>query len=400
VVYRALAVVLLLMSFASVPAFAVELPPKKDAKAAYSAGEKVCNQLSLSSLTGKSPWLVMASGGAYQYLTSDESARAKLGFFAHPAVWGTLIVLVLLVAFKDTVLSAFSYLKAPLNALAEGFHATGGIVGFLYLGSVAFAADASSVPDSATAALGAGGLFAVEPEPSAGAQVGQFLVWLCMCAVHAAVWVVFNTVEVAILLSPFPFLDTLLKSGRTAIIGIITAAAQIHPVLGLLCALPIIVGSVVLVPIALRFAVVGWVFTLDTFQRMLGRSPQVTGPIQAFASWQMPGVRLYTFGTLERTATGLEFVFRRFFFLWTKRVPLPAEKLAVATGTLTASLVSVPSPDQQSTLFRFPPRYSGAETELSNQLQLGEVIDGSLMHNLGTAWRNFKSWIFPKTAAS
>jgi hypothetical protein len=379
----------------STSASAKDAPTQKQAKSTLSAGEKVCDKLSLSALVGKSPWLVIGTGGAYQYLTANETEREKLGFFAQPWVWGTLLVLVLIVAFKDTILSAASYLKAPLNALAEMFHTAGGVVGVAYLGTVAFG-DPNTGPDSSTASLGAT-LFATEPAGALMAhQIGEFALWVCMCAVHVAVWIVFNTVEVVILLNPFPFLDTILKSGRTAVIGIIAGAAQIHPVLGFVAALPIILGSFLLVPLALRFTVVGYVFTADTLKRMFGAAPPTNGPVRAFASWSLPGTRLYTFGTVEPGTNGWEFVFRRFFFLWKKHVPIPTEGVAVSSGILTPSLVKGKPDGGHSTLLRFPPRYGGKEAELAQRLGLGEVVDGSLGHTLSAAWQQFKGWLFPK----
>jgi hypothetical protein len=389
VLHRSAAVLLVLLAFAA-PAPA---QTKKQARAAYSAGDRVCDNLSLSALVGKSPWLVVGAGGAYQYLTADAAEREKLGVFASPWVWGTMLVLVGLVAFKDTLLSAASYLKMPLNALAEVMHTTGGAFGFVYLGSVAFGGDPNTAAGSETASLGSA-VYAAEPT-SVASQLGDFALYACMCVVHAAVWVVFNTVEVVILLNPFPFVDTALKAGRTAVIGVITGVAQIHPVLGFVAALPVILVSFGLVPIALRFGVVGYVFTLDALKRLFGFTPRTTGPVKGFASWGLKGVRLYTFGTVGAGAGGLEFAFRRFFVLWTKRVPIPIG-VAVSSGILTPSLVTVKPDGGQSTTVRFPPRYGGREAELAQQLGLGEVLDGSLGTTLGAAWRQFKAWLFGK----
>jgi hypothetical protein len=395
VIARLVPVLLLAVLVLCTPATAADRPTKKDVKAAYSAGDKVCSNLSLSALVGKSPWLVMAAGGATQYFTADPTDRDKLGLFANPWVWGTLAVLVLLVAFKDTILSAFSYLKMPLNALAEVFHTAGGAFGLLYLGTVAFG-DPTATTDSATASLGSS-LFAVDPDPSAVEQVGNFGLWLCMCVVHAAVWVVFNTVEVVILISPFPFVDAALKTIRTAIIAVIAGAAQIHPVLGLVVAAPVILLSFLLVPIALRFAVVGYVFTRDTLKRWFGAVPNDADPVRGFASWHLPGTRLYAYGTVDRGPAGLEFVTRRLFFVWTKRVPIPAN-VAVTSGVLTPALVTT-SDGKHSTVLRFPPRYNGHEAAVSQRLGLGEVLDGSLRSSLGAAWKQFTGWLAGKKPA-
>jgi len=362
------------------------LPPSKaEVKTTYGTGEKVCGKLSLAALTGKSPWLVMGVGGAIQFFGTPDEQKERLGLFAQPWVWGTMLVLVLLVGFKDTVLTLFSQLKLPLDALAQAFHAAGGLFGLIYLGASAFGGDAQAqglVADSA-------------PPPTFMDQVGSFVLWLLMCGVHLAVWVVFNTVEVAILLNPIPFVDTCLKAFRTAVVGVISGAAAIHPVFGFVLALPVILVCLLLVPVALRFSVAGAVFTADVFKRLFGIKPVPGAPVRAFAALAFPGVPLYTFGTVERGQQGLEFVYRRAFFLWKRRIPIPWEQVAVASGGVLPRLIELG--DRGGTWLRFPPRYRKMEPELALTLGLGDVHHKSISTSLGKAFRRVWDWITGKS---
>ncbi|MCU0706120.1 MAG: hypothetical protein MUF18_19325, partial [Fimbriiglobus sp.] len=357
-------------------------------------GEKVCNKLSLAALVGKSPWLVMGVGGAVQYFNTPDERKEKLGAFAQPWAWGSMLVLVLLVAFKDSILTVFSSLKMPLDALAEAFHAVGGVFGIAYLGASAFGTDPSADPDQIQGLLPDN---TAAPVPTLLDQAGSFVLWLLMCGVHAAVWIVFNSIEVAILLNPIPFVDTCLKAFRTAIIGVISGAAAIHPVLGFLVALPIILGSVLLVPVALRFAIAGGVFTADVFKRLFGVKPKPGAPVRAFAALGFPGVRLYTFGTVERGQQGLEFVYRFLFVLWKRRVPIPMEKVAVASGGVLPRLMELGEGGR--TWLRFPPRYRRQEGELALALGLGDVVHHSVGQSLGKAWRRLTEWVSGKPTA-
>jgi hypothetical protein len=371
------------------PAWAdVAVPSQQEVKTTYGTGEKVCSKLSLAALVGKSPWLVMGVGGAVDYFNTPDERKEKLGLFAQPWAWGTMLVLVLLVGFKDCVLTMFSSLKMPLDALAQAFHALGGVFGVAYLGVSAFGGD--------PAAQEVRGLVgdSTAPSPTFVEHAGNVLLWLLMCGVHAAVWVVFNTVEVAILLNPIPFVDTCLKAFRTAVIGVISGAAAIHPVLGFAVAAPVILVCVLLVPVAVRFAVAGLVYTADVFKRLFGVKPQPGAPVRAFASLGLKGVRLGTFGTVERGPNGLEFVYRRAFLLWKRRVPIPWERVAVASGGVLPRLIELG--EKGRTWLRFPPRYRKMEGDLALALGLGDVVHKSMGQSLGKAWRRLTEWVSGK----
>jgi len=110
VVVRTLFALLAMLTVSAAARADVAVPSQAEVKSTYSTGEKVCGKLSLAALTGKSPWLVMGVGGAVEYLNTPDERKDRLGLFAQPWAWGTMLVLVLLVAFKDTVLTVFSQL--------------------------------------------------------------------------------------------------------------------------------------------------------------------------------------------------------------------------------------------------------------------------------------------------
>lgn len=370
----------------------VAVPPKAEVKTTYGTGEKVCGKLSLAALTGKSPWLVMGVGGAVEYLNTPDERKEKLGWFAQPWMWGSMLVLVLLVAFKDTILTVFSQLKMPLDALAQAFHALGAVFAVVYLGASAFG-DPSADPH--LQAVAATDLTA--PPPTALTVVGSFVLWLLMCGVHAAVWVVFNTVEVVILLNPVPFVDTALKAFRTAVVGVISGAAAVHPVFGFVLALPVILVCLMLVPFALRMSVVGWVYTRDVIGRMFGVKPKPGAAVTAFAALAFPGVPVGVYGTVERGPNGLVFAYRRWFFLWKRRVPIPWERVAIASGGVLPRLIEVGGAG--GTWLRFPPRYRKMEVELAVSLGLGDVHHKSVTASLGILWRRVWNWVGGKRPA-
>ncbi len=367
-------------------------PPKAEVKSTYGTGEKVCGKLSLAALTGKSPWLVMGVGGAVEYLNTPDERKEKLGFFSQPWMWGPMLVLVLMVGFKDTILTVFSQLKMPLDALAQAMHALGAVFAVVYLGASAFGGDPAS--PQVQGLLGD----TPAPQPTFVQHAGNVLLWVLMCGVHAAVWVVFNSVEVAILLNPVPFVDTILKAFRTAVVGVISGAAAIHPVFGFVLALPVILLCLLMVPLALRLSVIGWVFTRDVFGRLFGVKPKPGAPVMAFTSLGIPGVPVGIYGTVERGPSGLEFVYRRWFILWRKRIPIPWERVAIASGGVVPRLIEVGGAG--GTWLRFPPRYRKMEADLALALGLGDVHHKSVTASLGKLWRRMWQWIGGKKPAT
>jgi hypothetical protein len=363
------------------------IPPKEQVKSTYGTGEKVCGKLSLAALTGQSPWLVMGVGGGVEYLNTPDERKARLGVFAQPWVWGPMLVLVLLVAFKDTILTVFSQLKMPLDALAQALHAVGAVFAVVYLGAAAFGDHQAADPQLQVLA----DTDLKTPAPSPLTYLGSFALWLLMCGVHAAVWVVFNTVEVVILLNPVPFVDTALKAFRTAVVGVISGAAALHPVFGFVLALPVILLCLMLVPFALRMSVVGWVFTRDVIGRLFGAKPQPGAPVTAFTALAFPGVPVGICGTVQRGPNGLEFVYRRWFVLWKRRIPIPWERVAIASGGVLPRLIEVGGAG--GTWLRFPPRYRKMEAELAVSLGLGDVHHKSVTASLGKLWRRVWDWV-------
>lgn len=383
-VARVLFAVLALLALSGVVRADVAVPPKAEVKSTYGTGERVCGKLSLAALTGQSPWLVMGVGGAVEYLNTPDERKEKLGAFSQPWVWGPMLVLVLLVAFKDTILTVFSQLKAPLDALAQAFHALGGLFAVVYLGAAVVGGD--------PAAPQAQGLTdPPPPQPTFMEHAGNVFLWLLMCGVHATVWVVFNTVEVVILLNPVPFVDTVLKAFRTAVVGVISGAAAVHPVFGFVLALPVILLCLMLMPFALRMSVVGWVFTRDALGRIFGAKPKPGAPVKAFAALAFPGVPVGIYGTVERGDNGLQFVYRRWFILWKRRIPIPWERVAIASGGVLPRLIEVGGAG--GTWLRFPPRYRKLEAELAVSLGLGDVHHKSVTASLGKLWRRVWDWV-------
>jgi len=389
-VWLALLVILGVVAVASAAEAKKKPKTTDEAKQLYSDGNKVvklADQLSLSAVVGKSPWLIMAAGGITKYYRTASEERGQLGFLSSPLFFIPVGIVVMLVALKDTLLSWAAWLKVPLNALAELFHMSGGIFGYLYLGSVAFD---GTIPDTETASL----VFAATTEKAVPVSdmALSTISFMLMSIVHTAVWIVFNGVEVAIILSPFPFVDAVLKTGRTALIGVITSLAAIHPILGFVAAAPIIILCLLCIPVAIRITVVGWVYSWDILARIIGRSREVGLTVSAFASANLKAPML-AYGTLSRNQDGkLIFSYRKLSLLWRihEELPAPAQ---LGIGTLNPYLLSTNTEGKQSLLLRLPPGYANHETELAQVLGLASPVDVSTLTSLKQALSSFWNWV-------
>jgi hypothetical protein len=338
-----------------------------------SSPSTVLDRFGLAATTGQSPWLVMAGRGAYQYFTTPADQQHRLSVTAHPLFFGPLAVLLLLVAVKDSLLTFLGPVKVPLDVLGELFHVAGGAAGVAYLGDVAFGS-----PEAAQQAADA---------PQTVSWLLPALTWVMASVVHLTVWVVFNSIEVTIILNPFPFVDTALKSFRTALVGLISGAAAIHPALGFLLALPVFLCCVFVLPVAMRLTRIGCVFCLDYLARWFGLSGSaLPQQVAAFAWGRLPGVPLLAYGVISRTAEGgLVFTVRRLGVLWRRAVPLPAD-CYVGIGTLTPLLLSDEGGSAYDLLL-FPPRYGGKEPAVAQQLGIARVENVSLGASLRAVWR-------------
>lgn len=331
----------------------------------------------ISTVTGIaiSPLLGTGAYGAYQWTTAkDAAARAALPWYAQMTFWLPALLIVGACAAKD----AFGAVippgwKKPLDVLetvenkATGLVAAGAVIPLTMM-----SLSKMVVGSDATAATG------LVPSGLAMLSLGTFDVsWLLSVltipfgiAVFAIVWLASHAINVLILLSPWGAIDAVLKSGRTALLGLVTITATINPWIGAALSLVVILIAYLVAGWAFRLTVFGSVFCWDFLTlRRLRFHPRENGN-RMFAGSDLPEVPVRTYGRLEMNPTGeYQFVYRPWLCLPVRSALVPAERnhLSIGRGLFFSSVTRM----EGDTIFLLPPRYRGHEEEIARFYQLG-----------------------------
>jgi hypothetical protein len=265
----------------------------------------------------------------------------------------------------------------PLDCLSQLVHAAGAPMGLIF--TVASAFDKSG---------------------GASLHVEQLLMAFVSVCVFIVVWFVSNCIEAAIILSPFSFVDPILKSSRSFLMGAIYVLSEIHPALGFIAALCVFVVCLWAFHFSVRCTVVSLVYTFGFFGRMFGVKPSDTEAIKAFSCWDLHGVPLWSRGEVRRTDTGLEFVYNRLFLFWERVVPLPDE-LSVAVGTINPFLrTEQENDDEKILIIRFSPIYRRREKSLCERLEVDRLTDVSLQTSVRKFFRRIWDRLFGRKLAT
>lgn len=349
-----------------------------------------------------SPLVGVCALGAWEHYRTPARDRGKLPFYTRPVFWIPIGLLLVLILVKDTVGGFAPLVKKPLDAVEVLlvnkasliliafpvlFHQVSRLVGPQSLGG-AFAFLGGSVQTVAYAAGPGVGI------PHTGGHIALSVAMLALgSVVVVVVWMVGHAFDVLALLSPFPFLDLLLKGFRNAILLVLAVTAALNWKLGLAASLLLIVISLALAGWAYRLLVFGIRFSWDLLRVLMTtwrRQPSPGQPILAFATRDVAGVPRRTYGKLSRDAEGaLIFQCRRLGVGPGRGLRLgSASEYELGRGLLYPSLVS-PGPDRTSyrLMFRLLPGYLGSEEVVQTSLGLSGVRDIRWSRGLLSFWK-------------
>jgi hypothetical protein len=340
-----------------------------------------------------SPLLGVSAVGAYQWFGAHTQAeKAALPWFANPLVWITGSLLVGACAFKDSFGAMIPPgMKKPFDVLetvenkVSGLVASGAVVPVL-VGTMS----KLMVHGQQGAALESHlhGLATILPF---AAMDTSWLLNLLMVplavAVYAVVWIASHAITVLILLSPWGAVDAVLKSARTALLGLVSATAFIDPVVGVTLSLAIIVVAYLVAGWAFRLTVFGTVFCWDFFTGRRHRFTPLADGNWVFTAREIAGVPTRTYGRLCQAADGtLTLRFKPWLVLPERTLAVPREGLVVGKGVFYSEVLGhEAAADKVTTLLLLPPRYVGHEELLARTYRISGTCDVGLRR----AW----SWI-------
>ncbi len=315
----------------------------------------------ISTITGVaiSPLLgVSAYGALHWFKAKTPEARARLPWFAQVWFWVPALVLVGLVAAKDVFgTAAPTALKKPFDVAEavenkiSGLVAAGAFVPF-----VVMVFGNSDAPHAALSSLGFAAL-------DLSWLYNALLVPVGIVA-FILVWLVGNTINVLIVLSPFTTVDTALKSARLAVFATVPATSYLNPWLGAAWALIIIAVCYFIAGWSFRLTHFGAEFVWDylTFRRK--RFVPDAAANKMFLARKLNKAPVRSYGRLVKNAQGrLVLNYRPWLFLPQRSVELPEGSYEAGCGALYSELLLVQG-DETRSICLLPPRYRGHEEEL------------------------------------
>jgi len=354
----------------------------------------------VSQITGTavSPLLGVSAVGAYKYATTPVEQRHLLPWYCHPWIWGVGLAVIGVCFLKDFLGAAAPPLvKKPLDFVElfeDKLSALVTSAAFVPLVTAAMAQMDSIQPRSA----------ALAPVPSDLAMVQLAVLpdvfWIKMAVytpvalfIFAIVWMTCHAINVLIALSPFGIVDAGLKLVKLALLGVITGSAFIHPLLGLVVCVPIIVVAAFLAGPAFRLMVFGNVFGWDLLFGRKATSADLEHGVKSFNARRVGSAPVRTYGELHVNEAGtMIFRYRPWLFLPSREVKMDAATASapdgICEGVLYHSLTRQDDRGRAQSAFILLPRYKDCVTHLSSKLRLLHVCDSQLLRGF-KAMRNW-----------
>jgi len=370
-----------------------------EAQQAVKSGESVTRALATVTSTAISPLLGVSVMGAWQYWRTPKQSRGQLPFFERPYFWAPVIVLLVLIFIKDTFGGFAPLIKKPLDAIEVLLvnHASLILIVFpVVMNQVARVMGASSLKPLFSRIFSGPIVYAATAD-TAGLH-GKFsaatavLYVIVGFAITGVVWLLGHCFDVLALISPFPFLDLLLKAIRNTIFAVLLVTSIISPHVGVLLALVVIIVSFLAFGWALRLSAFGALYAISLLQLLLfdwQEKPARDGHVRAFSAG-MKGVSRRTFGKLQPREDGsLVFTYRRLLIGPQKTIVVGrANSFAIGRGIFHPTVVEpIESANKHRVAFRLLPTYRGVEEEIRVLLDCASVEDLRWTKGLASFWK-------------
>ena len=389
--FAPLVTLLMCLTLLSLPLLAA-MPTKGAVKPGKTPGLELASLATQVTGIAISPLLGVSAVGAYQWMkASTPDEKAALPWFANPSFWLVGILAVGTVAAKDAFGATLPPgLKKPLDILETIENKASGLV-------AAGAVVPSLVTLGSKMIMQSSGLDGVEWHATGLAMlpVASFdLSWLLnilmvplTVVVFAIVWLAGHAINVLILLSPWGAIDAVLKSARTALLGLVTATAWIDPVVGATLSVVIILIAYLIAGWSFRLTVFGSFFCWDFFTLRRKRFQLLADGNKVFTGCEIAGVPVRTYGRLHQAAEGgLTLKFRPWMVLPEREMAVPRDGLVVGRGVFFSEVLGFDAKaDKSRSLLLLPPRYLGHEELFARTYH----ISGTCEVGLRRAW----SWL-------
>jgi hypothetical protein len=362
------------------------------------AAHRAINALEDHTGLALAPGLALLARGIYVRMTAEDGA--KLPWHASEKFLIVLGCVLGLFLVKDFI---------PVEPLQK-FLAAGEEGSMMAIGLMAYAA---AIPGLAgllgpaagkVASLAAPLLFASPAFAQGGASdpalvsaLASAMAHACGTVVFAVVWCVSNSINVLLLLAP-SFAAPFLKGFRLAVAGGLAGLGAVHPLLGLVGAIAVIIVCVALVRWSYKLTAWGIGFSFDlVFLRWRRPDPALSGGngtprARAYATGaarRRLRVPKRASGILEARDGQLFFRYRRL-LIFRREVPVPGPAFVLRRMLAPALAVRDPGSGRVLALFAFRLRHRGHEELLCRALGLSGTEDWGLSRAKARAFQWLK----------
>jgi hypothetical protein len=373
-----------------------------DTASIMNRGQQISSALATITSVSVSPLVGVCLLGIWEHYRSGKADREKLPLYTRPVFWIPVGILLVLILLKDTLGGFAPLVKKPLDAAEVLLVNKASLVLVVFpvlIHQVARLMGAQSLSGPLALILASSHpvVYAAELEGSGLHAAGHVALGALLLAVGSVtvvvVWMVGHAFDVLALLSPFPFLDLLLKGFRNAVFGALAVTAVLNWKLGLAASLVVIAICLALVGWAYRLLIFGVRFSWDLLRLLVlewRRQPSPDKPILAFAARGLTGVPRRTYGRLSRDSEGaLVFHCRRFGVGRGRGLRVGnAAEYEVGKGLLYPSIVSPKvGSNKYQLVFRLLPGYAGSERGVQTCLGLAGVRDIRWSKGLLSFWK-------------
>ena len=370
-----------------------------DTTQVLSRGESITKALATVTSTAISPLLGVSVMGAWQYFRTPKAQRGQLPFFDRPYFWIPTVALLVLIFIKDTFGGFAPLIKKPLDAIEVLFVNHAALVLIVFPVVMSQVARVMGLPSlkSLFAYLLSGPVAYAATAQLSGMQhffsvTTALLYTVVGFVLTGVVWLLGHCFDVLALLSPFPFVDFVLKLIRNVIFAILLIASLIRPHLGLVLCLAVIVVSFLLFGWALRLSFFGTRYAWSLLQTLmfdLREKPSPGEGVPAFSS-AVKNISRRTYGKLlSRDDGSLVFCYRRLLVGPEKTVVIGRTTgFSVGRGVFHPTVVEpIESAGKHRVVFRLLPTYRGFEEEIRSVLACATVEDLRWSKGLQAFWK-------------
>ena len=371
-----------------------------EATQALKGSESVTKALATVTSTAISPLLGVSVMGAWEYFKTESSQRGQLPFFDRPYFWAPVMALLVLIFIKDTFGGFAPLIKKPLDAIEVLLvnHASLILIVFpVVINQVARVMGLPSLRSLFTHLLSGSVVYAAATAQATGVHhafsvATAVLYTIVGFAITGVVWLLGHCFDVLALISPFPFVDFVLKAIRNVIFAVLLGTSIISPHVGLVLCLVVIIVSFLMFGWPLRLSFFGTLYAISLLQMLLFEVQERPGRDQGVKAFSagLKGISKRTYGKLSPRADGsLVFAYRRMLFGPEKLVVIGrANNFAVGRGVFHPTVVEpIESAKKHRVAFRLLPTYRGVEEEVRAALEAASVEDLRWSKGLSSFWK-------------